>query len=75
MPIFEYVCASCSREFETLVRRGEQPVCPECGASDVSKLFSAPAAPVMSSSSLPLTGSCPPPNAGPCGPGCCRLPG
>lgn len=75
MPIFEYACESCGKEFEALVRGAERPECPDCGTEDVSKLFSAPAAPVMSGGALPLAGSCPPPEAGPCSPGCCRLPG
>ncbi len=31
MPIYEYRCGSCGREFEELVRKDETPVCPACG--------------------------------------------
>ena len=44
MPIYEYVCMSCESHFEELVRNGEQPDCPECGAADVRKQFSVFAA-------------------------------
>ena len=40
MPIYEYVCMECESHFEELVRNGEQPDCPDCGASNVRKQFS-----------------------------------
>ncbi|MDA0587961.1 MAG: zinc ribbon domain-containing protein [Planctomycetota bacterium] len=74
MPIFEYQCEECSTEFELLVRSGESPECPSCGTSRLNKLFSAPAAPVIRGASLPMAGGCPPSDAPPCRPNCCRLP-
>jgi putative FmdB family regulatory protein len=44
MPIYEYECQGCGRQFELLVRNGETPICPQCGQSDLTKNFSAPAA-------------------------------
>lgn len=43
MPIYEFVCGKCGREFETLVRLGGEKgvCCPECGSADVQKLISA----------------------------------
>jgi putative FmdB family regulatory protein len=74
MPLFEYRCMSCEKDFELLVRRSEEPQCPECGADSLEKLLSAAAAPVMNGhASLPLAPSCPPGNQ-PCSPTCCRLP-
>ena len=35
MPIYEYVCMACESHFEELVRNGEEPDCPDCGASNV----------------------------------------
>ena len=35
MPIYEYACHDCGREFETLVRGDEQPKCPKCGDRSV----------------------------------------
>ena len=40
MPIYEYVCMECESHFEELVRNGEQPDCPDCGAANVRKQFS-----------------------------------
>jgi putative FmdB family regulatory protein len=75
MPLFEFRCRSCEREFELLVRNGETPLCPECNAHQLDKLMSAAAGHVAGVSSLPLAGpACPPPEFGPCGTGCCRLP-
>ncbi|MDA0282612.1 MAG: zinc ribbon domain-containing protein [Planctomycetota bacterium] len=73
MPIFEYQCEPCSSVFELLIRGTEQPACPNCGNASVSRLFSVPAAPVMSGGSLPMASSCPPSSAPPCRPNCCRI--
>ena len=41
MPIFEYRCGSCGKEFETLVR-GSSPAaaCPSCHGTDLHKKLS-----------------------------------
>ncbi len=31
MPIYEYCCEKCGKEFELLVFGNEEPVCPGCG--------------------------------------------
>jgi len=42
MPIYEYHCESCTREFETLVmRKSETVTCPDCGSDKLSRLISA----------------------------------
>lgn len=42
MPIFEYKCADCGKEFEELVfDRDECPPCPECKSEKTGKLMSA----------------------------------
>jgi putative FmdB family regulatory protein len=44
MPIFEYACKACRKEFEALVRAGSPaPSCPSCASSDLEKLISSPA--------------------------------
>ncbi|HYV98467.1 MAG TPA: zinc ribbon domain-containing protein [Gemmatimonadaceae bacterium] len=43
MPIFEYSCKNCGREFETLVRKNSVPTCPSCKGTDLEKKFSLPA--------------------------------
>jgi putative FmdB family regulatory protein len=72
MPLFEYRCSACDHEFEALVRNGEAPACPECASSKLEKLFSAHAA-HSTHGALPITGRCPPADAPPCSPHCCRL--
>jgi len=42
MPIYEYQCASCGREFEVLVRGSSpQPECPGCSGTQLRKKLSA----------------------------------
>ena len=43
MPIFEYRCESCGRQFETLVLKGTVPACPQCKSEALEKLLSVPA--------------------------------
>jgi putative FmdB family regulatory protein len=41
MPLYEYVCASCSRKFERYVRSwGDAVACPDCLGHDVEKQLS-----------------------------------
>ena len=45
MPIYEYQCAACGHQFETLQKFSDTPFskCPDCGKDALSKLISAPA--------------------------------
>jgi putative FmdB family regulatory protein len=74
MPIFEYLCPACEHAFEELVRNNETVPCPKCGHREPQKLMSATAGHVQATGRLPLQSSCPPSNAPPCSPRCCRLP-
>lgn len=60
MPIYEYACQNCGREFEELIRGDEQPVCPGCGQSKVERQLSVPAAHTAGSSdsSCPARDAC-----------------
>ena len=40
MPIFEYVCGRCKREFELIVLGNRRPSCPECASVRLEKKFS-----------------------------------
>ena len=40
MPIYEYACRACRREFEQLVRTGDIPACPGCRSGDLERLLS-----------------------------------
>ena len=44
MPIYEYHCKSCLRDFEELVFGGELPECPHCHSSNTEKMVSRPCA-------------------------------
>lgn len=44
MPIFEYACKSCGKEFEALVLPTTgTPACPACKGTELEKLISTPA--------------------------------
>ncbi len=74
MPLFEFACEGCQQEFELLVNHQERPHCPNCGSVKLEKLMSVSAGRVSSGRALAISNDCPPPSAGPCRPGCCRLP-
>ncbi|MDE7371059.1 MAG: zinc ribbon domain-containing protein [Desulfovibrio sp.] len=40
MPIYEYGCEKCGRDFEELVFGDEMPACPYCGSTETHKLMS-----------------------------------
>lgn len=75
MPIFEYACRTCGKEFEKLVRQSDPvPVCPACQGGELTKKMSTFAA--LSSGSVPACaevpagcGSC----GNPYGAGACQL--
>ena len=41
MPIYEYCCDKCGKEFEELVFDDSTPACPYCGSSLTHKLMSS----------------------------------
>jgi len=45
MPLFEFRCSACRRDFELLIRSGDRAACPQCGTDRVEKLLSEAAAP------------------------------
>jgi putative FmdB family regulatory protein len=73
MPIYEYACQSCGREFEALVRSTTVPVCPGCQSTHLDKrlsVFATAAATPDHASAMPAAcGSCGHPD----GPGGCAL--
>ncbi|MFO7989899.1 MAG: FmdB family zinc ribbon protein [Thermodesulfobacteriota bacterium] len=40
MPIYEYQCNACQKEFEALVLGSDTPACPVCSSRDLSRLMS-----------------------------------
>lgn len=73
MPIYEYACQQCGREFEALVRSDTVPACPQCHSTELAKklsVFATAAAPEVASAALPSPcGSC----GHPGGPGACAF--
>ena len=69
MPIYEYRCKACGKEFETLVRNAqdeEELACPKCGARDVGRqlsVFTGSAGAGGTASAAP-SGSCAPRGGG-----------
>ena len=43
MPLYEYSCKVCGKEFELLVRHDTVAVCPACESAEIEKLLSLPA--------------------------------
>jgi putative FmdB family regulatory protein len=72
MPIFEYQCASCGKEFEILVRSSSPaPKCPECSSTELRKKLSAFASISVSSSNQAQLPSACQSCGNPGGPGAC----
>lgn len=74
MPIFEYRCKKCEKEFEALVLGRERPLCPSCRSGSLEKLLSTFSA--VSGGGRPKASE----NPGPCGtcgdprgPGACSM--
>lgn len=42
MPIFEYVCDDCGREFEAFVTGARAAACPACAGVNLAKRLSSP---------------------------------
>jgi len=74
MPLFEYTCQACAREFEALVRGPEKPECPSCHSTALERhlsTFAARSAGASSVSEVPMgaCGRC----GDPRGPGACSM--
>jgi putative FmdB family regulatory protein len=73
MPIYEYACNDCGKQFETLVRNDTVPACPVCGSVQLEKQLSVFATAAVAESGRPAMpspcGSC----GNPGGPGACAF--
>jgi putative FmdB family regulatory protein len=72
MPLYEYRCLDCARQFETLVTASREPVCPQCEGRRLEKQLSVFAVSTGGRDATPASGAC-----GTCGdprgPGACGL--
>jgi putative FmdB family regulatory protein len=71
MPIYGYQCKKCGASFQTLVRGGEEPACPSCGAVELDQQLSLIATPARGGDSDAPTACS---SAG-AGPSCAACPG
>lgn len=75
MPIFEYRCDGCGRQFEKLVRGGSTAVaCPSCGGEKLEQQYSTFAAKMGAGGGKEASACAPMPSGG-CGSGMCGMPG
>jgi putative FmdB family regulatory protein len=62
MPIFEYHCSDCAREFEAYVSAERTAECPACQGTNLVKRLSSPgmvgASAGRQSSAAPMAGGC-----------------
>jgi putative FmdB family regulatory protein len=65
MPIFEYLCHDCGREFEAFVTGERKAACPSCQGANLGKLLSRPGMVGAADRSQPS----PEPSFGGCGAG------
>lgn len=77
MPIYEFRCQQCEKQFETLVMRSNEVIqCPNCGSESLNKLISAHAVghgmPDTACGSAPCS-SAPLSSAPCCGGGACGI--
>lgn len=74
MPIYEYACRDCGREFEALVRSDTVPQCPQCGSQTLDKQLSVFATAAAGADPVPAMAAGPCGSCGhPGGPGSCAL--
>ncbi len=50
MPLYEYICNDCHKEFELLVFGDKQPDCPECHSEQLTKKLSVISSPAAGTS-------------------------
>lgn len=70
MPIFEYKCAECGKQFEAIVMGSREAECPSCKSKELEQQMSTFAA--RTQSSAPSTMPCGAPG-GSCGGGGCKF--
>jgi putative FmdB family regulatory protein len=66
MPLYEYVCRTCDKSFELLIRGDDTPTCPHCQSRKLDKLLSVVAGHVAGGKGTPAPapGGCSLPQCG-----------
>ena len=76
MPIYEYRCDDCGKQFEKLVRASAPKVaCPGCGGEKLEQQYSTFSAQMGSGGSAAAAPCGPMAGGGGCGAGMCGMPG
>jgi putative FmdB family regulatory protein len=70
MPVYEYTCLKCGKNFELLIRGDTKVACPDCETTRVERRMSLPARPGGGGNSLDFSSLGPPGGSG-CGGGSC----
>ena len=77
MPLYEYACRDCHKDFEALVRGSNAPACPSCGSHELERRLSVFAAHTQGGASPTSADVGPMGGCGHCGdprgPGACSL--
>lgn len=71
MPIYEFLCESCGKPFETLVRGDTKVACPACNSAKVERRMSVTARPAGGGGFSDFSKLGPPGGGGGCGGGGC----
>jgi putative FmdB family regulatory protein len=70
MPIYDYTCRECGREFDELVRNDTLVTCPACASESVERRLSVPARHASGGKPADFSRLGPPPDGGCCGGAC-----
>jgi putative FmdB family regulatory protein len=70
MPIFEYKCEECGKQFEAIVMGSREPECPSCKSKQLEQQLSTFAVRAQSNAAPPSPCGAP---AGSCGGGGCKF--
>lgn len=71
MPIYEYHCSSCGKDFELFVRGETRLACPGCENTKIERRMSVTARPTGGGGSMDFSNLGPPKSGGGCGGGGC----